>query len=97
LGKRPYWVGIMNPGAQLRPRLAAVEHITYGWFMWSEVGELTSNTDVRAWHKKAVIGNSGFTRLLASVGLGLGLVPERLPEPSSRRSRHSSAPVCSES
>lgn len=101
LGKRPYWIGLMTPGASMRPRLAPGEHITFGWFTWSEAGELTSNTDVRAWHKKAVIGNSGFTRLLASVGLVLSLgsseLPGRLSETSSRRSRHSFAPACSES
>lgn len=92
LGKRPYWIGIMTPGASMRPCLAPGEHVAFGWFTWSEVGGLVSNTDVRAWYKKAVIGNSGFTRLLASVGLVL-----ELSETSSRLSRHSFVPACSES
>ena len=91
LGKRPYWVGIMTPAAAVRPRLAVGEHSDAGWFTWSEVGRLPTNTDVRAWVKKAAVATSGFARLMASSGLGLGL---ELPEISSRRSTHLSAPAC---
>jgi 8-oxo-dGTP pyrophosphatase MutT (NUDIX family) len=97
LGKRPYWVGIMTVDAAPRPRLAACEHSDSGWFTWSEVSRLPTNTDVRAWVKKAAVATSGFARLMASSGLGLELVlPEerRSPECSSKLPTRLTAPVC---
>lgn len=100
LGKRPYWVGIMRSEAAARPRLAVGEHSDAGWFTWSEVGRLPTNTDVRAWVKKAAVATSRFARLMASSGLGLspGLEsaaePRRSPEISSRRPTHLTAPAC---
>ncbi len=97
LGKRPYWVGILNAGAPVRPMLAAGEHSDAGWFTWSEAGRLTTNTDVRAWVKKAVVATSGFARLIASAGLVLALAPappEPEPETVSRRPMRLSAPAC---
>lgn len=95
LGKRPYWIGVMSPAATGLPRLAPEEHSDCGWFTWSEVGRLPTNTDVRAWVKKAMVPTSGFAKIIASRGLGLGLVlgPESV-SPSSKRSTHSIAPVC---
>jgi 8-oxo-dGTP pyrophosphatase MutT (NUDIX family) len=92
LGKRPYWVGLMTAATKLR--LAPSEHSDAGWFTWSEVGRLVTNTDVRAWVKKAAIPSSGFGRLMASSGLGLELEPTLASETVSRKSTHSSAPAC---
>jgi ADP-ribose pyrophosphatase YjhB (NUDIX family) len=70
LGKRPYWVGLLTAaGMATRPRLAFGEHSDAGWFTWSEVGRLVTNTDVRAWVKKAIVPSSGFARLMASAAL----------------------------
>lgn len=93
LGKRPYWIGLMTAtGAATKLRLAVGEHSDAGWFTWSEVGRLVTNTDVRAWVKKASIPSSGFGRLMASSGLGLEMV--LASETVSRKSTHSSSPVC---
>ena len=93
LGKRPYWVGIMTPTAGFHPRLATCEHSDSGWFTWSEVGRLPTNTDVRAWVKKAAVATSGFARLMTTAGLGLVLAPPS-PEFSSKRPTHLTAPAC---
>jgi 8-oxo-dGTP pyrophosphatase MutT (NUDIX family) len=95
LGKRPYWVGVMMPGAAARPRLAPGEHADCGWFTWSEVGRLSSNTDVRAWVKKATVATSGFAKIIASRGLSVTGLP--MADSSSRRSTHLIAPACSAS
>jgi 8-oxo-dGTP pyrophosphatase MutT (NUDIX family) len=99
LGKRPYWVGLLHPGAPLRPRLALGEHSDAGWFTWAEIGRLPTNTDVRSWHKKAMVPSSGFCRLMTSRGLAMGLEPMPVPEPesASRLPRRSIAPVCNAS
>lgn len=99
LGKRPYWVGLMRPGAPTRPRLAPGEHSDCGWFSWSEVGRLPTNTDVRAWFKKALVPNSGFARIMISGGLMIpGLLEEvAVVKSSSRHSTHLTALACSAS
>jgi 8-oxo-dGTP pyrophosphatase MutT (NUDIX family) len=101
LGKRPYWVGVMLPGAAVRPRLAAGEHSDCGWFTWAEISRLPSNTDVRSWCKKAVVATSGFGRIMSLLGRDLmpelELELEPRPEIASRRPRHSSVLVCSAS
>ena len=95
LGKRPYWVGIMLPGAAGRPRLAVGEHSDCGWFTWAEIARLPSNTDVRSWCKKAAVGTSGFGRIMSS--LGLGLEPVLQTEIAARLPRRSSSLACSAS
>ncbi len=87
-GKRPYWVGLMMEGAIAPPRLCATEHSMAGWFTLEEVAELNSNTDVRAWLKKAALSTSGFARTL----LALPLVVSRVT--SSMLPMSSSVPVC---
>jgi len=102
LGKRPYWVGLLTAtGAATRLRLAFGEHSDAGWFTWSEVGRLVTNTDVRAWVKKAMVPSSGFARLMASAALPISWkMPEpvreleRPSESASRKSTHLSAPAC---
>jgi hypothetical protein len=86
----------MTAEAAARPRLAACEHSDSGWFTWSEVGRLPTNTDVRAWVKKAAVPTSGFARLMASSGLGLELVlpgERRSPEFSSKLPTRLTAPA----
>jgi 8-oxo-dGTP pyrophosphatase MutT (NUDIX family) len=51
-GKRPYWVAVVKPEALNHIRLNPDEHNAAGWFLWEEVANLMSNTDVRAWTKK---------------------------------------------
>jgi 8-oxo-dGTP pyrophosphatase MutT (NUDIX family) len=101
LGKRPYWVGIMLPGAAVRPRLAMREHSDCGWFTWSEIGRLPANADVRSWCKKAMVATSGFRRIMSTLEtvpvLELGSESPPLSETASRQPRRSSVPVCSAS
>lgn len=64
-GKRPYWLGIMTGSHTVR--VCRDEHTVGAWFTHGEIGALTTNTDVRAWHQKTAGGHSSFTRMLASV------------------------------
>lgn len=67
-GKRPYWIGVMADNA--RPvMLAEREHTAAGWFTVEEAAALPSNTDVRAWVKKAAGGcpTAGWTRLIRAI------------------------------
>jgi 8-oxo-dGTP pyrophosphatase MutT (NUDIX family) len=104
LGKRPYWVGLLHPGVTLRPRLAIGEHSDAGWFTWAEIGRLLTNTDVRSWHKKALVASSGFCRIVRGLGLPpLEATVLRVPVPVpgsetvSRPPRRLTAPVCNAS
>jgi 8-oxo-dGTP pyrophosphatase MutT (NUDIX family) len=63
-GKRPYWIGIVN--TEKRIRLAHTEHRTAGWFTIDEINQLNTNTDVRAWMKKANGENSSFRKSISS-------------------------------
>lgn len=88
-GKRPYWIGVMMDGAIAPPRLCEAEHSMAGWFTLSEAAELTSNTDVRAWLKKAALSTSGFARMLLAL-------PRVVPRAtSSMLPTNLSVPVCS--
>jgi 8-oxo-dGTP pyrophosphatase MutT (NUDIX family) len=87
-GKRPYWIGVMNEAGPVpvpAPRLQEEEHSIAGWFTLEEAAGLNSNTDVRAWLKKAALPTSGFARTL--------LVLPRLVL-SSTPPTNSSVPVC---
>ena len=66
-GKRPYWIGVMNEGEVPPPRLCAAEHSIAGWFTLAEAEGLNTNTDVRAWLKKAALTTSGFARTLLAL------------------------------
>ena len=90
-GKRPYWIGVMNEGEVPSPSLCAAEHSIAGWFTLAEAEGLNTNTDVRAWLKKAALTTSGFARTL------LALPRFARPAPSSMLSKNSSVPVCSAS
>ena len=83
-GKRPYWVGLMNEGEVPPPRICGAEHSLAGWFTLAEIEGLNSNTDVRAWVKKANLTTSGFVRVLQAL--------PRLAS-SSTRSKSSSVPA----
>jgi 8-oxo-dGTP pyrophosphatase MutT (NUDIX family) len=89
-GKRPYWIGVMNETGSLQaPRIQEEEHSIAGWFTLAEAAGLNSNTDVRAWLKKAALPTSGFARTL--------LVLPRLVQPlalSSTLPTNSSVPAC---
>lgn len=63
-GKRPYWIGIVT--VEKNVRLAHSEHRTAGWFSIDEIRQLTTNTDVRAWIKKAGGEHSSFVRSISS-------------------------------
>jgi 8-oxo-dGTP pyrophosphatase MutT (NUDIX family) len=52
LGKRPYWIGVLNSRAPWTPHLAAREHSMFGWFAASEIATLNANIDVRAFVKR---------------------------------------------
>lgn len=91
-GKRPYWIGVMNEGEMPPPRLCAAEHSIAGWFTLTEAEGLNTNTDVRAWLKKAALTTSGFARVLLAAPMVV-----RSPAPSSTRPRSSSVPVCTDS
>jgi 8-oxo-dGTP pyrophosphatase MutT (NUDIX family) len=52
-GKRPYWIGILHAGMADRYTVARDEHDAAGWFTWSEIIDMNTNTDVRVWIKKA--------------------------------------------
>lgn len=67
-GKRPYWVGVMAENAG-PVTLAEREHTAAGWFTVEEAAALSSNTDVRAWVKKAAGGcpTAGWTRLIRAI------------------------------
>jgi 8-oxo-dGTP pyrophosphatase MutT (NUDIX family) len=80
-GKRPYWVGVV--GQEAPPvRLADREHTAAGWFTANEAAALNTNTDVRAWIKKAQGGcpTAGWTRLIASLAHA-STAPRRLSAP----------------
>ena len=64
-GKRPYWMGILKPGAAERIQLARAEHDAAVWLTQNEIAQLRGNTDVRAWVRKA---DNAFMPTLASVG-----------------------------
>jgi 8-oxo-dGTP pyrophosphatase MutT (NUDIX family) len=84
-GKRPYWLGIMNGDHIVR--VCRDEHTVGSWFTHREIDSLTTNTDVRAWHKKTAGGHSSFMRALSSF----------LPLPSDMQSTHSISQECIES
>lgn len=67
-GKRPYWVGVMAENAG-PVTLAEREHTAAGWFTVEEAAALSSNTDVRAWVKKALgaCPTAGWTRVIGAV------------------------------
>lgn len=65
-GKRPYWLAVIHPDALDRIRLSQREHDAAGWFTWSEIEHLTTNTDVRAWLKKTGPATA-FQALISSV------------------------------
>ena len=54
-GKRPYWMGILNPNVANRLVVARREHDVAAWFTYDEIVNLgvKGNTDVRAWARKA--------------------------------------------
>jgi 8-oxo-dGTP pyrophosphatase MutT (NUDIX family) len=89
-GKRPYWIGVMNEGEVPPPRLCAAEHSIAGWFTLAEAEGLNTNTDVRAWLKKAALTTSGFARVLLAA-------PLLLRPSSSMPPRSSSVPACTAS
>lgn len=62
-GKRPYWLGIVTAEVPPAMKLSRTEHTEAAWMSRDEVANLDSNTDVRAWAKKASV-SSNFTRLL---------------------------------
>ena len=62
-GKRPYWLGIVTSEEPPAMKLSRTEHTESAWMSRDEVANLDSNTDVRAWAKKAAVP-SNFTRLL---------------------------------
>lgn len=68
-GKRPYWIGLVHPGAVNRMRLAHSEHNMGAWFTVAEIDRLRTNVDVRAWAKKAQSPNSNFVARLEDAGL----------------------------
>lgn len=59
-GKRPYWIGILQPGAHERLRVARREHDVAGWFSLEETKGLRGNTDVRAWVRKTSAADAPF-------------------------------------
>jgi len=63
-GKRPYWIGIVNPHSLQRVQLAAREHSMGGWFTIAEIQRLKTNVDVRAWHKRATNPYSKFSAVI---------------------------------
>lgn len=85
-GKRPYWVGLMNEGEVPPPRICGAEHSLAGWFTLNEIEGLNSNTDVRAWVKKANLTTSGFARVLQAL-------PRLATASSSTRPKSSSVPA----
>lgn len=64
-GKRPYWIATVRPETVRRLRLSRTEHSMAGWFLRSELEQLRTNVDVRAWIKKAQNPMSAFTLLLS--------------------------------
>ena len=78
-GKRPYWIGVMTGFHVVN--ICRDEHTVGAWFTHREIGRLTTNTDVRAWHQKTAVGNSStFMRTLSLV-----------PLPSDRLATHSTS------
>lgn len=65
-GKRPYWLGLVTADVPPPMKLSRTEHTEAAWMTRDEVANLESNTDVRAWTKKAAVP-SNFTRLLNTV------------------------------
>jgi 8-oxo-dGTP pyrophosphatase MutT (NUDIX family) len=65
-GKRPYWLAVVRPEAICNTRLSQREHDAAGWFTWTEIERLTTNTDVRAWTKKTGPATA-FQALISSV------------------------------
>ena len=65
-GKRPYWLGLVMAAEPPAMKLSRTEHVEAAWLTRDEVANLESNTDVRAWCKKAAVP-SNFTRLLSTV------------------------------
>ena len=65
-GKRPYWLGIVTAEVPPPMKLSRTEHVEAAWLSRNEVSTLNSNTDVRAWAKKAAVA-SNFTMLLNTV------------------------------
>jgi 8-oxo-dGTP pyrophosphatase MutT (NUDIX family) len=59
-GKRPYWIGVLQPGAHERLRVARREHDVAGWFSLEEAKGLRGNTDVRAWVRKTIAADAPF-------------------------------------
>lgn len=52
LGKRHYWIAIMNTDATWIPRISASEHSTSGWFRLRDFTNLIANACVRAFVKR---------------------------------------------
>lgn len=66
-GKRPYWLGVVDDRSGAPPmKLSRTEHTEAAWLSRDEIANLESNTDVRAWARKAMVA-SNFTRLLTTV------------------------------
>ena len=62
-GKRPYWLGVVTAEVPPPMKLSRTEHVESAWLSRNEIVNLDSNTDVRAWAKKAAV-QSNFTMLL---------------------------------
>ena len=65
-GKRPYWVGLVGSSDMPPMKLSRTEHTEAAWLSRDEIENLESNTDVRAWARKAMVA-SNFTRLMLSL------------------------------
>ncbi len=95
-GKRPYWIGVMRSSVPVpEPRLCEAEHSIAGWFTLEEAAGLNSNTDVRAWLKKAALSTSGFARTLLALPRVLQQQQLRPAATSSTPPTSSSVPACS--
>jgi 8-oxo-dGTP pyrophosphatase MutT (NUDIX family) len=62
-GKRPYWLGIVH--GETTVILCSHEHTEWCWATCTEIQQMDSNTDVRAWVKKTIVA-SNWTRLVDS-------------------------------
>lgn len=98
-GKRPYWLGLMLPGA--RPvKIAAKEHTAAAWLTPSEIAALptaVANIDVRAWVKKGASETGMWQHTLRETAVRLGVPTLMASGRVTTQPTCSTAPVCSAS
>ncbi len=91
-GKRPYWLGLLNPQHGRALRLTAREHLCARWFsiheLVTDIG-IKMNSDVRDWCARNGPGTPFYATLMTAMQMASAT--------SATQSTHSTAPVYSAS